>query len=201
MSLLIKSKIASFEQVNVMSSRVGLNKAASHGACHCISLNWLSLILRNPGQAAKERMTELSRGDGKQNAILQLAFGNRWASDPEGMDTADQLPLQNYRLKSNTVIPYQTFNPASVKGKFGGAGQGFVYSFWFDFVVAVQGASGGAHSIAFYVNAHGGSLTANVFDPNFGEFLVTGDEFLPLFAELMGQYGTGKAHRMAQITA
>jgi hypothetical protein len=69
-------------------------------------------------------------------------------------------------------------------------GSGFIYSFWF--TGSVVGAEGGAHTIAFYANKAGGSTVVNLFDPNFGEFLVTIAEFSLLMGELMTRYGPGK---------
>jgi hypothetical protein len=58
---------------------------------------------------------------------------------------------------------------------------GYLYSFWLN--GSVPGAAGGAHSIAFYRSGSvgGGSYKASggvsAYDPNFGEYAMTEDEF------------------------
>jgi hypothetical protein len=188
--MLDKARIASFSQVAVMEARKGVNASATAGACHCFSLHWLSTILRNPGGAASDRMAVLGRGNGGANLILQKVFGTRWLVDGAGGANADFLVTQNYRLTTNDSIPYGAYNPDALAHKLtvnSTLGTGFIYSYWFN--GSVVGAKGGAHSIAFYATSMGSRPMIHVFDPNFGEYLLTGDEFAKAFFELMGKYG------------
>jgi len=193
MPLFNLSLLAPLEQVVVMQSRIGRNAAATEGACHCFSLHWLSEILRNPGGLARDRMATISRGSGGANPILQKVFGTRWGTD--GMNGADFLATQNYRLLTKDAIRYGAFNLGTVRGKLIAAvGSGFIYSFWF--CGSVVGAQGGAHSIAFYVNRYAHEYTVHVFDPNYGEFLCTGAEFTVLMTEIFAKYGPITDHAM-----
>ncbi|KVZ32061.1 hypothetical protein WL35_02420 [Burkholderia ubonensis] len=193
MSLFNLSLLAPLEQVVVMQSRIGRSAAATDGACHCFSLHWLSEILRNPGGLARDRMATISRVSGGANLILQKVFVTRWGTD--GMDGADFLATQNYRLRTKNAIRYGAFNLGAVRGKLIAAvGSGFIYSFWFQ--GSVVGASGGAHSIAFYVNRYAREYMVHVFDPNFGEFLCTSTEFAVLMSEIFAKYGPITDHSM-----
>jgi hypothetical protein len=189
MSLLTSALIAPFSQVGAMAARQGRNAAATAGACHCFSLHWLSLILTNVNGSAKDRMSAVGADSGGSNPIFQKVFVTRWGTD--GATDADFLITRNYKLKTADVIPYSAFNVPAVSSKVNaGVGSGFIYSFWF--TGSVVGAEGGAHTIAFYANKAGGSTVVNLFDPNFGEFLVTIAEFSLLMGELMTRYGPGK---------
>lgn len=193
--MLDKARTASFSQVAIMQPRQGVNAAATAGACHCFSLHWLSLILRAPEGGGSDRMAALGRGNGGSNLILQKVFGTRWVADGEGGNNADFLVTQNYRLATTEAIPYGAYNPDALAHKLkvnALFGTGFIYSFWFS--GSVVGAQGGAHSIAFYATSMGGHSIIHVFDPNFGEFVLSGDEFGKAFFELMGRYGPVRNH-------
>ncbi len=198
MSVLSSSRIASFEQVRVMSPRAGTSNAATQGACHNFSLHWCSEILTNPGGSAAARMSSLGRRSGGANPILQKAFVDRWSQ--EGSSGADDMMLKINGLTAAAVLPYASFKLMDLKNRVAqGTGKAFIYSFWF--TGSRPGASGGAHSIAFYCSQHGGQAAVHCFDPNFGEFLVTGGELTQMLSDLFGQYGPVNAHVLRSVTA
>ncbi len=186
-------KLASFEQVTVMGPRAGTNKAAVEGACHNFSLAWIADVIRNPGGSASDRMASLAKNSGGVNPVLQKVFGDRWRL--EGADGADELITQIHGLITTDVFSYKIYSEMEIlPGLRNGVGDGFVYSFWF--TGGVVGAEGGAHSVAFYANKHGGKLAVHFFDPNFGEFLFTEDEFNGFWNTLTGKYGPLTNHWM-----
>lgn len=197
MSVFDDAKIASFSQVTVMGSRVGKNKAATEGACHNFSLQWIADILGNPGGSAKDRMSKLAKNSGGANPVLQKMFGDRWGL--EGAEGADTLITQIHGLATKNIFAYKTyFQGEMLPGLNGCVGLGALYSFWF--TGSVVGAEGGAHSVAFYSNRHGGKLVIHFFDPNFGEFLIQGDEFVGFWNILTGMYGPVKHHWMRECS-
>lgn len=198
MSVLSASKVADFEQVRVMSPLAKTSAAATQGACHNFSLHWCSEILANPGANGSTRMATLGRKAGGANPILQKAFGDRWSL--EGQSGADDMMLRIHGLSATSVFPYSNFNPTSLKnGILGGKGKAFIYSFWFS--GSRPGAEGGAHSIAFYCTSHGGNAVVHAFDPNFGEFVLTGGELPQFLAELFALYGPVNTHDMRSLAA
>ncbi len=191
-------KVASFAQVTVMGPRVGKNKAAIEGACHNFSLAWIADIIRDPQGSAGDRMNRLAKNAGGANPVMQKMFGDRWKL--EGAKGADELITQIHGLLTKDVFAYKQYNINEIlPGLRNGIGQGFLYSFWFS--GGVVGASGGAHSTAFYATKHGGKLTIHFFDPNFGEFLFQEDEFLGFWNTLTGKYGPMQNHWMRGCTA
>ena len=190
-------KIAPFTQVGVMGPRVGRNKAAVEGACHNFSLSWIADIMRNPAGAAKDRMAELGRHAGGANPVLQKMFGDRWGL--EGATGADELITQIHGLITKDVFAYKQYIANEVlSGLCGNVGKGCLYSFWFS--GGVVGAEGGAHSVAFFPNKHGGKVAIHFFDPNFGEYLLTEDEFGSFWGTLTRQYGPMLYHWMRSCT-
>lgn len=195
--MLQQAKVATFEQVNVMASRVGRNAAATQGACHCFSLHWLSMILGNPGGAAKDRAAVLGKGAGGSKLILQKVFGTRWGTD--GHDNSDYLAAREFRLTFDDLLPMKAFGFSEIQWALSLIpGKGAIYSFWFN--GSIPGAAGGAHSIAFYSTTMGGQAVFHVFDPNFGEFVCTKPEFRQLMGELFGLYGPVTKHWMRSAT-
>jgi hypothetical protein len=191
-------KIASFTQVTVMGPRVGRNKAAVEGACHNFSLAWIADIISDPQGPANDRMGRLAKNAGGSNPVLQKMFGDRWGR--EGAQDADELITQIHGLVTKDVFGYKAYNMNEVlHGLRNGVGQGFLYSFWFS--GGVVGASGGAHSTAFYATRHGGKPAIHFFDPNFGEFLFQEDEFLGFWNSLTKKYGPLQYHWMRGCTA
>jgi hypothetical protein len=185
--------IAPFEQVKVMGPRVGRNKAAVEGACHNFSLAWIAAIMGNPGGSASDRMAALAKNSGGANPVLQKVFGDRWAL--EGADGADELITQVHGLLTKDVFAYKRYIANEIlPGLENAVGKGCLYSFWFS--GGVVGAEGGAHSVAFYPNKHGGQLAIHFFDPNFGEFLITGNEFASFWGILTAKYGPMRHHWM-----
>jgi hypothetical protein len=197
-ALVDQYKIAAFEQVVVMGPRVGRNAAAVEGACHNFSLHWLSMILTDPGSPADSRMAVLSKNAGGANPVLQKVFGDRW--DLEGMRDSDQMICQIHGLVTHDEVPFSGYGAAALAAPlFQNVGKGGIYSFWF--IGGVVGASGGAHSVAFYTNQMNQETVLHFFDPNFGEFLLTAGEFGPFWDELTGRYGPMRRHMLRSVTA
>lgn len=189
--------IAPFNQVGVMGPRVGRNKAAVEGACHNFALSWIADIMRNPSGSAASRMAELSKRSGGANPILQKVFGDRWGL--EGDQGADQLMTQIHGLVTKDVFAFKRYVAIEVlSGLKNNVGKGCLYSFWF--AGGVIGAEGGAHSVAFYPTRHGGKVAMHFFDPNFGEFLFSEDEFNGFWSSLTTQYGPMRNHWMRGCT-
>ncbi len=197
MSIFDDARVASFSQVKVMGPRAGKNKAATEGACHNFSLQWIADIIRNPGGSAKARMAALAKNAGGANPVLQKMFGDRWAL--EGCNGADTLITQIHGLATKDIIGYKPYFVGELLPALNNCkGQGALYSFWFE--GSVEGAEGGAHSVAFYCTTHGGKLTIHFFDPNFGEFLLQSNEFLDFWKILTSYYGRFKYHWMRQCS-
>ena len=181
-----------------MGPRVGRNKAAIQGACHNFALHWLAMILKDSLGSAKDRMTTLAAGAGGANPLLQKVFGERWKG--EGADEADLLMLKIHGLTTKDAIPYGAYDLAALKRKLTPVySQAFIYSFWF--AGSIVGAEGGAHSVAFFCVQHNVTTAIHFFDPNFGEFLMTLQEFDGFWQELVATYGSMKNHWLREAFA
>lgn len=196
---MVKNIVARFDQSTVMSSRKG-SVVANEGAFHNFSLNWLRMILDDPARKAKERMEAMKQKAGGVNIVLQMAFGIRWDSDPSDIEHADAMVLCLRGLEAKSpLINLEPFSHSRLINETAASGPcGCVYSFWFK--GAVQGASGGAHSVALYRTA--GSKTEghySFFDPNFGEYKVHVRKFSDWFRAFRKYYGPFTDHLLRPI--
>jgi hypothetical protein len=197
---------APFVQVVTMSALAGRAAAATEGACHNFTINWISMLLTQPQfSTASSRMQELSKRHGAGDVMLQKAYGaffDEMKADNVGtsalLGRADELGYLLRGLKSKIVMDFNWFNSVRVRRAVKKArprpkdsGVGLVYSFQFN--GAVVGAGGGAHTIGFFRKCSyrdsdsAGSILA--FDPNFGEYYMFPDEFRGWFRDLRRQYG------------
>ena len=143
-------------------------------------------------------MSVLSAKSGGANPILQKVFGDRWGL--EGASGADDMICKIHGLLTKDAIAFSNYDQSRMKKVLeDGVGSAFVYSFWF--AGGIVGAEGGAHSVAFYVNLHGGKVALHFFDPNFGEFLFNNSEFDGFWSELIGTYGPIKQQWMRSAVA
>jgi hypothetical protein len=192
--------LAPFSQISTMSSLAAHSAAATKGACHNVTIEWLSFMKANSSSNvanALSRMKKLSDNSGASNAVLQAAFVKRWGN--EGSDNADSMMISLRGLSSGgmAILPniynfHDLYN--LIKNP---TYPGMIYSFWFS--GSVVGAGGGAHTIGFYRDfvSKGGKYKpaddfVSVFDPNFGEFKVSCadvDTFWLWFYYLANEYG------------
>ena len=197
---MVKFLEAGFDQSNTMSPRVG-STIANEGACHNFSLHWLRMILGDTRKRPSERMDELHKNKGGVNIVLQRAFTTRWAADVGDFENADAMIMRLRGLDAKSAtIPYGVFSKSQLKKTtLTNGGCGYVYSFWFS--GSVQGASGGAHSIAMYRSSSDKSSGFyHVFDPNFGEFMILPDNFVRWFSSFSKEYGPFNYHMLRQVT-
>ncbi|MGI9274844.1 MAG: YopT-type cysteine protease domain-containing protein [Endozoicomonas sp.] len=196
---MVKFLESGFDQTLTMSSRTG-SHIADMGACHNFSLHWLRMILEKPRQRASERMDVLHKNAGGINIVLQQAFVSRWSSDAADCEHADAMILRLRGLEAKSaVINYEAFSQSRLRSEtITRGGCGFVYSFWFS--GSVQGASGGAHSIALYrTSSEKKEGFYSIFDPNFGEFMILPGKFSSWFTDFRKLYGPFTAHMLRPI--
>ena len=205
-------RIASFSQVEVMEPLVGHSAAATAGACHNFTIEWLSLMFEDDGAVseakARERMQKLSARAGNANPVLQKVFGERWAEGGSSYKEADDMMISIRGMKlGKQVFDYTAYRQEHLiacinKPPF----PGFIYSFWFD--GSVTGAERGAHTIGFFRSTMGkkgetvpkdGNLSA--FDPNFGEYQLPAGEFAAWLARLKMSYGGFLYQMCKSVTA
>ena len=196
------TKTGSFSQTQTMHGRS--NHAATHGACHNFSIQWLSEMFANADPAkGAARMSHLASRKGGANPVLQKAFGERWAEGGSAYKLADRMMLSLRGLREvNMPIAYSVFNQASLVSIVNAPREsGMVYSFWFN--GSVVGAAGGAHTIAFFRSlkpSRGRYVPTTdsvfVFDPNFGEYHVPTAQFGSWFSTLTSLYGPMSKHMM-----
>ncbi|PAU40311.1 hypothetical protein CKF94_04370 [Vibrio coralliilyticus] len=201
----MKDKIvANFSQVDVMKAKKGTSAAATNGACHNFSIEWLSFMFEKKGDA-KQRMKRLSARDGAGNPVLQKTFASRWSEGGASYQVADRMMISLRGLKETALLyDYTHFNIKNiVKAVTKPQHAGFIYSFWFP--GAVVGASG-AHTIAFYrsLSPKQGSLktdndTVYIFEPNYGEFEVPSKDFESWLKKLATFYAPFNAHMVKTV--
>lgn len=202
-----QDRIADFAQVAAMAALRGRSIAATQGACHNFTIEWLSHMFESGGATtdskAKDRMTKLARNNGAGNPILQKVFGDRWKEGGNSYKIADQMMISIRGLKDAALaFDYRKFIVDDLLANITSPDySGMIYSFWFK--GSVSGASGGAHTIGFFrsVKPHHGKMVAedeyvSGFDPNFGEYRILETEFKGWFTEFMKSYGGIFTHHM-----
>lgn len=207
--MLLPNTVATFVQVNAMKGLGAHSKAAVAGACHNFTIDWIGQMLADGGEVtdalAKKRMQTMRARNGAGNPVLQKVFGARWSEGGNSYKLADQMMIKIRGLKEvELAFDYSAYDQKRlVQCVKSPAGQGMVYSFWFD--GAVVGAGGGAHTIGFFRPMAGsrGSLkpsgsNVSCFDPNFGECYVPGIEFNFWFNKMKAMYGPMR-HQMMKI--
>lgn len=191
---------AEFSQVAVMSGAT--NAAATAGACHNFSLEWIAAMYKKADpDGAGGRMAALRKQKGGAAMVTQKIFVNEWTRQSaeiadkgvaawRGLQFAgDRVPYSNYSKESFL----QGINTTDIAG--------LIYSFWFS--GSVPGAAGGAHTIAFFrqmATRRGSTAKADnrifAFDPNFGEFLMVEGQLPAWIDDLFGNYGPCNAQWM-----
>lgn len=192
--------IATFSQVGVMQPLVGRSAAATQGACHNFTIEWVSFMFADKGvvsdAAAAQRMTKLSARRGAGNPVLQKVFNQRWAEGGQSYRMADGMMISLRGMKEvELTIPYESYDQKKLVGHVKTPkAAGFIYSFWFN--GSVVGAAGGAHTIGFFrpVQGRGGALVptgdhVSAFDPNFGEYYIPALEFNYWLNKYKDSYG------------
>jgi hypothetical protein len=190
--------LANFSQIGVISSLAGHSAAATQGACHNFAINWISLMNEDPtatAEKSRKRMTQLSKGKGGGNPVLQAAYSRRWKAGD--YQKADEMMIAIRGLQEKGMaIDYSAFNLPKFKEAVSTSPEysGIIYSFWF--AGSVVGASGGGHSIGFYreLIARRGLLIKDTdyticFDPNFGEMYIPDAEFNSFYGWIVSAYG------------
>lgn len=189
----LMNQTADFSQVTVMSGAT--NAAATEGACHNFSLEWLSLMYADsaPGNADK-RMAALAKNKGGAAMVTQMVFGNEWTR--QSAEVADKGVAAWRGLEfTRDIVPYSAWSEGNfLQGIDKTDVSGLIYSFWF--AGSAVGAGGGAHTIAFFRSMKtGGGTTGKAdnqifaFDPNFGECLSVEGEMPAWINAMLGNYG------------
>jgi hypothetical protein len=184
---------APFSQVSVMSGAT--NAAATAGACHNFSLEWLAAMYADasPGNAAA-RMTALSKNKGGAAMVTQMVFGNEWSR--QSAEAADKGVAAWRGLEfDHDIISYSAYTQAEfLRGLNSTDVSGVIFSFWFS--GSVVGAGGGAHTIAFFRSMKTGrGVTGKAdnqvfsFDPNFGECLSVEGNMPAWIDDMLSNYG------------
>ncbi len=199
--------IASFSQVGAMSSKLGHSAAATQGACHNFTIDWISLMFADNGvisdSTAQSRMKRLSVRGGAGNPVLQKVFGQRWGEGGMSYKIADRMMISLRGLKEvGLTLDYSLFDQTDLLKKIKKTdASGLIYSFWFN--GSVVGAPGGAHTIGFFrpLVAKRGQLVPSsdyicAFDPNFGEFYIPEVELNYWFNKFKLAYGGNFHHQM-----
>lgn len=204
--------IANFSQVGVMASKVGNSAAATQGACHNFSIEWISLMFTDnavvSNSAAQNRMKRLSLRGGAGNPVLQKVFGQRWGEGAMSYKIADRMMISLRGLKEKSLrLDYSLFDQNDLINKIIKTdASGMIYSFWFN--GSVSGAPGGAHTIGFFrpLVAKRGQLVPNsdficAFDPNLGEFYIPEADFNNWFNQFKQAYGGSFHHHMLKTVS
>jgi len=194
---------ADFSQVNVMQG--SSNAAATAGACHNFSLEWIAEMYKDasPGNAAA-RMTKLTKSKGSA-MVTQKVFTQEWTR--QSAEAADKGVAAWRGLKfTRDIVSYGAYSQANfLQGLDKADVSGLIYSFWFNGSVA--GAGGGAHTIAFFrkmKTGRGSTSKADnqvfAFDPNFGECLSVEGSMGSWITDMLGNYGPCQSHWMRGFT-
>lgn len=184
---------AAFSQVSVMSGAT--NAAATQGACHNFSLQWIAAMYADSDPAnAASRMAALAKNKGGAAMVTQKIFGNEWTR--QSAEAADKGVAAWRGLEfTSDLVAYSAYTEANfLQGINATDVAGIIYSFWFS--GSVPGAGGGAHTIAFFrkiKTARGTSGKADnqvfSFDPNFGECLSVEGSMQAWIQRLLSNYG------------
>jgi hypothetical protein len=187
------NQTVAFSQVDVMAG--ASNAAATAGACHNFSLEWLAAMYADssPANAAK-RMTALGKNKGGAAMVTQKVFGNEWTR--QSAEVADKGVAAWRGLQFvHDIIPYSTYSqPNFLQGINSTDVPGMIFSFWFS--GSAVGAGGGAHTIAFFRKMQTGRGTTGKadnqvfsFDPNFGECLSIEGDMPAWVNNMLSNYG------------
>ncbi len=187
------NQTAAFSQVDVMSGAA--NAAATAGACHNFSLQWIAAMYADSDPAkAAARMTALAKNKGGAAMVTQAIFGNEW--DRQGAEAADKgVAAWRGLAFVRDLVPYSAWsNSTFLQGLCKADVSGIIFSFWFQ--GSAVGAEGGAHTIAFFRkmrSARGSTGPADnlvfAFDPNFGECLVVEGQLSAWVTDMLSNYG------------
>lgn len=202
--------IANFNQVSVMAGLGSNSAAATDGACHNFTIEWISQMKADGGAvspaAASQRMGRLGVRNGAGNPVLQKAFGGRWAEGGSSYRLADEMMIMVRRLHEvELAFDYSPYDQAAlVNAVSAPAGCGMIYSFWF--AGSAPGAAGGAHTIGFYRDLRPGrgrlnptSTMISCFDPNYGECEVPEADFAFWITHMASMYGPMLSHMMKVV--
>ncbi|HQT85967.1 MAG: hypothetical protein B7Z58_11895 [Acidiphilium sp. 37-64-53] len=191
---------AGFSQVNVMKGSA--NQAATAGACHNFSLEWLAAMYADARPAnAAARMRALGKNKGGAAMVTQTVFSNEWSRQSAAAADKGVAAWRGLQFVRD-IIPYAAYTEASFLAGLNGTDvAGLIYSFWF--TGSVAGAGGGAHTIAFFRKMKTGRGTTGkadnqvfAFDPNFGECLIVEGGLPAWVTDMLSQYGPCNAHWM-----
>lgn len=201
--------VAPFSQVTAMSGLGAASAAASAGACHNFTLDWIARMLADGGQVtpalATARINALSANNGAGNPVLQKAFGDRWKEGGDSYKLADKLMIMLRGLREiELTFDFTAYIEAQITAAVTAPrGRGMVYSFWFP--GAVVGAAG-AHTIGFFrrLAPARGKLSpqdafVSCFDPNFGEHHVPEADFGLWLNQMFAMYGPPTHHMLKTV--
>lgn len=196
---MLPDTVAPFSQVTAMSALGTASAAASAGACHNFTIDWISRMIADDGQVGGAlpagRIAQLSWNRGAGNPVLQKVFGQRWGEGGDSYKLADTMMLMMRGLQEiELTFDYSPFIASQlVNAVTAPAGRGMIYSFWFPGTVV---GANGAHTIGFFrrLRPAGGRLVPvdgyiSCFDPNFGECHVLESSFSYWLSQMAAQYG------------
>lgn len=197
-----------FNQSTAMAPHAGHSVAATDGACHNFTIEWLRLMLTGSGPAttsAASRMASLGASAGGASAILQKTYSEVFEEPGGQFERADRAMIALRGLREERlVVNYRNFDQAELTGAIlSPEYAGFIYSFWY---TAVPPAAGGGHTIGFFreVTPRRGryqpvGTDIHAFDPNFGEYLIPEAELVNWFSTYQACYGTFNQHMLKSV--
>ena len=191
--------VAHFSQFDVMSDRIDKNpEAAQTGACHCLALHWLRLVLSNSSESPSDRLAKIKRGGGGLNLLLNDVYCRHLGHiDGCEMENSDQMMM---RLRGLKALPATTSWSkyeliGNIHSRWGG-------SHIYHYIVGNDGRQGGdrsAHSVAFCSSSASAGLIY-FFDPNMGEFHMMPKELPPFWQMHQAlHYGLPYWHMVRQV--
>ena len=187
---------AYFSQREVVAGRADRNPAAvAAGPCLAFSIHWLRLVLSHNRELPRDRLAKIKRNSGGIDLLMQKVYMDRWS--PGEANEADQML---FRLRGLTrldpLITFRNYSGRQLVSSLTLTQRGFLYEF-----TLTSRTSGNqvSHAVAFYRTSGGFEGFIYLFDPNYGEFHVLPEDFLPFWwRHVFEYYGTPIGHVLVQ---
>ena len=187
---------AYFSQREVVAGRADRNPAAvAAGPCLAFSIHWLRLVLSHNRELPRDRLAKIKRNSGGIDLLMQKVYMDRWS--PGEANEADQML---FRLRGLTrldpLITFRNYSGRQLVSSLTLTQRGFLYEF-----TLTSRTSGNqvSHAVAFYRTSGGFEGFIYLFDPNYGEFHVLPEDFLPFWWRHVSEYyGTPFGHVLVQ---
>jgi hypothetical protein len=210
--------LADFKQVDVMR---GVASEGAKGACHGFTVHWCSLICDSSRSLptvndASSRMAQLAANKGGGTPVLQANFlrgfdrsarEGGWRGEEGGWKELDNLIVA---VRGMERVKYVWgggnvyYDGIDQVGMLVNSPEFSAMVYSFAFVGEVEGAENGNHTVGFFrqlAPSKGRNVptspNVSIFDPNFGEYLVSMGNFAVWFRNWQKHYAdTFTTHRM-----